>query len=334
MALKFLVLGCGSIGQRHVKNLLLAGHDVRVWNRSVDRLEAVKAEFGIHGSVDLTSMLNVSYDAIYICTPSSLHAHHAELAIMNGSNVFIEKPVGSSMQDISSLHVKAKQCQKVIAVGSNMRFHPGPMFIKSLVEEKRLGRVVSASMWGGMHLPSWHPNENYLKMYSSLKSLGGGALNDFIHEIDLIHWIFGDVMELTAFVQNSGTLGIETEDMADILFKMHEGYVVSLHIDYLQKPFQRGLRAVCENGWVEWDITKPLIRVFRYSTNDFEYVDNSKKWSHNDMYISQQEHFLYLISQKKKHLKGYEDGVKALEVVEAIKLSDKFGKKIKVDYGI
>ena len=67
----------------------------------------------------------------------------------------------------------------------------GPALIKSVLEKKKLGRIVWAGLWGGMHLPSWHPEEDYRTMYSALSHLGGGVVNDFIHELDLILWLFG-----------------------------------------------------------------------------------------------------------------------------------------------
>ena len=94
-----------------------------------------------------------------------------------------------------------------------------------------------------MSLPHWHPEENYLDMYSSKKKLGGGVLLDIIHEIDLVNWFFGKCKNIIGRAYNSKTLKIETEEVADFIF-LYNDKNVCVHLDYLQYPFSRSIKIV------------------------------------------------------------------------------------------
>ena len=108
----------------------------------------------------------------------------------------------------------------------------------------------------------WHPEENYLDMYSSKRKLGGGVLLDIIHEIDLVNWFFGKCNKIIGRAYNSGTLKIETEEIADIIF-LYKNKNVCVHLDYLQNPFSRGIKIIGKEGILSWSYENKFVEVIK-----------------------------------------------------------------------
>ena len=260
--MKFAVIGCGSIGLRHISNLLHMGHQVIAYNRGERRRDIAEQRFGILTYACLETMLGANnIDAVIICTPNSMHIVNLISVVERGLHFFVEKPLATDLDGLDRLEINIEKKGLISHVGTNMRFHFGPKKIKEYLDAGRIGRPIWANFWGGMYLPDWHPEENYRDMYSASKKLGGGAILDFIHEIDLIYWIFGEPDRLAAMATNSGWLEIETEDVADVIMSYKNGMQVNLHMDYLQRPFQRGIHIVGEKGSLKWDLIEESVQL-------------------------------------------------------------------------
>tara|TARA_B100001059_G_C17836051_1_gene588181 strand:+ start:5487 stop:6488 length:1002 start_codon:yes stop_codon:yes gene_type:complete len=325
MGLKILVIGCGSIGRRHIKNFLTIGCDVIAWNRGENRRKQTENDFNIKVFKSLKDAIHENkLDAAIICSPNNLHIRHALLCINSGLHIFVEKPLASKIDDnFDTLHKLANKKKKIFHVGCNLRFHFGPSKIKSILEKNEIGRLLFGFFWAGMHLPSWHPLEDYKKMYSSKKSLGGGAVLDFIHEIDLILWMFGKPKSLAGIISNSGALKIETEDIADVIFRFKNNLQVSLHVDYLQKPYERRIKIVGSKGWVEWDLSQKKVKFYKNKNKKVKVYKYPIAYNHNDMYISQSRYFIKCIKSKKISESSFQEGMNSLKIALAIKKSSK-----------
>lgn len=320
--MKFAVIGCGSIGQRHIENLIKLGHKVVAWNRTKFRRNLVEKNFGIKTFHNLDEMLNIKdLSASIICSPSSLHYAHAKKAINKNLNLFIEKPLATSMKGIYDIEREAKKKGLISHIGTNMRFHFGPALIKKYLKKKIVGKILWVNVWAGMYLPDWHPKEDYRKMYSAKKKLGGGAVMDFIHEIDLICWLFNMPSKLAAISGNSGFLDIETEDIVDVIMSYPKGLKINLHIDYIQRPFQRGIYLVGDKGSVKWDSALKKVEVYLYNSKKVINRSYAKNYKHNNMYLEQMKYFINCLIKKKQSGSDIKEGIRALELALAIKRS-------------
>lgn len=319
--MKFVVIGCGSIGRRHIGNLLGLGHEVVAWNRGAERRERVERDFGIPVLDDLGALLAQGADAAVVCSPNSHHLAHAGAATQAGLHLFVEKPVANILDGLHELEAEAAARGLVTHVGCNMRFHFGPETIKRFLVEGRIGKPLWAFVWGGMHLPDWHPEEDYRHMYSAKKELGGGAVLDFIHEIDLLRWLFGNPDRVAAMVARTGWLAIETEDISDAILGYPKGMQVNLHMDYLQRPFQRGIRIVGEGGWIQWDLARSNVEWYEHGSRRGEVITYPDGWVHNDMYVAQMRHFATRVAIRDRSEDGLAEGRKALELAIRIKQS-------------
>ena len=105
--MKFLVIGCGSIGHRHISNLTSLGFDnIQVFDSNKDLLKKIgkSLDVKILESLDFTNV-----DITFICTPPNSHIKIAKEALMNKSHVFIEKPLSNNLTGIESIKKLAKK---------------------------------------------------------------------------------------------------------------------------------------------------------------------------------------------------------------------------------
>ena len=322
--MRFIVLGCGSIGKRHIANLLSLGHEVVAWNRSAERREQVRKLYSITVFEELEDLfLNSPAEGAIVATPQTCHLYHALAAVQNNLHLFIEKPVAHTLEGLDTLVDECERKALVVQVGCNMRFHYGPASVKGIIDNGIIGRPIWGQIWGGMHLPDWHPDEDYRELYSAKRSMGGGAVLDFIHEIDLTRWLFGEPAEVVALTSRSGWLEIETEDIVDAIFRYESGLQVNMHLDYLQRPFQRGIRVVGTQGWVEWNLFKQNIEIFSHCERRSEIMNYPVSYDHNSMYLQQMTDFIGRITRGGPELSGLQDGISALKLALRIKVSSK-----------
>ena len=188
----FFIIGCGSIGQRHIGNLLALGEiEIVAFDVLAERRSQVKTKFQISTVDSLEDGWRRSPDVAFVTVPTSLHIPISLEAASHGCHLFIEKPLGDRLQDIDKLIATVKEKGLITLVGCNMLFHHGPDTIKKLLDQGAVGRIITALIDVGQYLPDWHPREDYRQLYSSNASLGGGVVLDGIHEIDYARWIFG-----------------------------------------------------------------------------------------------------------------------------------------------
>src|ERR1051326_8262386 len=169
----FLVIGCGSIGQRHVRNLRSVGIDVIACDPNPARRDEVTKRYGIRVFESLEAALDQRLDAAYICSPSNTHVQIAMQVARRAIHLFIEKPLSHSLEGIEDLQREAENRGLVVLVGCNMLFLGTLVRVKQALDERRIGNVVSARGQVGYYLPYWHPHEDYRGGYSAKSSLGG-----------------------------------------------------------------------------------------------------------------------------------------------------------------
>ena len=187
-----VVIGLGSIGNRHLNNLLELG----VGKLSVVRRSTSNKQFSppenVTTFVSLSEALADKPDFAVICNPSHLHAVTAIQCLESDSHVLIEKPLGKAIgPDEQKLIEMTAQSDRVVAMAYCMRFHPVYLRAKELVQSGAIGRCLYAKAWFEGFLPDWHPWEDYKQSYAGLKEQGGGVLRTLDHEMDFLNWVLG-----------------------------------------------------------------------------------------------------------------------------------------------
>lgn len=315
----FLVVGCGSIGQRHLRNLKTLGvknlFAFDVLPENLAKVESIAQTF-----TDFETALAQNIDVCFICSPSSLHLEQAVQAAKKNCHLFIEKPLSHEFNGIEELQSEISSRNLITLVGCNMRFHPGPRKVKELLDKDAIGKVLFARIQTGSYLPSWRPNTDYRQSYSGLKAQGGGVILDCIHEIDLAFWYSGEVDEIFATAETL-SLDIETEDTAFLLFRHENGIRSEVHLDYVQRTYERGCQIVGEKGTIFWGFREKQTKIYSAEGDSWEIFRQADDWEINQMYLDETQHFLDCLKAKKQTICPVSQAAKVLKIALAAKES-------------
>lgn len=272
-----LIVGYGSIGRRHAGNwsaLDLGPLDV------------------CHRDDDISVLLRSRPDVVLVCNPTSLHVATACAAVQAGAHVFVEKPIGHTLDGVADLLGAARHAERVVGVAYNFRFHPGPARLRELVKEGAIGKVLSARVECGEYLPDWHPWEDYRLGYSARADLGGGAVLTISHELDTLCWILGAPRRLTAFASHASSLEIDTEDVAEIVLEFEDRSLASVHVDYVRRPRQRSIELVGEDGVLRWEYEANRVLRYAPATRQWRVEEGDPRSDRNQMYRAELEEFV------------------------------------------
>ncbi len=317
--LKTLVLGCGSIGRRHLKNLRTLG--MRNFILCDPNGEAVaKASLGLINPVltnNLSDALKARPEAAVICTPSSMHLDNALELAKRGVHILIEKPLSHTLEGCVELEKAASDKGIVAMMAMCYRFHPVLLRVKELMASKAVGRVFHANYFGGHYLPDWHPDADYRREYAANRSLGGGVVLTSIHGLDNIRWLFGEADEVMSFVDKVSSLEMDAEDIALGIFRTSSGVYVSWQTDFLQRANQHRLVIAGEEGTIRCNILDGEIDLFQADTN--RWGSERVLFETNTMYVKEMRHFLECIEKKQRPSIDLKEGYRTLKLALEVK---------------
>ncbi len=291
--MNFLVIGGGSIGRRHIDNInKLGGHRIFCLKRQYD-----PAFEDSHGAKVIThiNQLTDTIDALFVCTPTSMHVEALETARQLNCAVFMEKPLIHSRVGLEEAERHLAQLDKPFFIGFMLRYHPLVRKMKGILEGGVLGSVYSARFEFGSYLPYWHPWEDHRISYASKKELGGGVINTISHELDLIQYFFGAPDSVVCVARNFGKLDIEVEEIAEAVF----GYpqqLVTLHLDYLQKDYNRAIKVLGENGSATWNWHDQKISIAIHKAETVEEKLDAD-FEVNQLYVEELKDFISVVEQ-------------------------------------
>ena len=342
--LKILFVGLGAIGQRHARNLrrihgknidLLAYRTSGQTHVLTDRLQIRK---GGNLQKDLSIKILSKYkkaleqkpDAVIISNPSSLHLRFALRAAQKGCHLFIEKPLSNNLKGVDSLIKVIKKKKLITLVGLQLRFHPLLLYVKKLIESKKINNIISVICEFGEYLPDWHPYEDYRKSYAARKELGGGVILTQIHDFDYLGWLFGWPTKVFCLGGKSSNLELSVEDTANTLLECGTNIrkiPVFVHQDYLQRPKIRKFKIISESSQISVDLISNTLSIHhkkRGIAKNIKLPTNRR----NQPYLSEMKHFLACLTGKEKSRVSVEESVKSLRVAVAASKSLQNGKAV------
>lgn len=292
-----LIAGFGSIGKRHYRNLMALGYtNIAVFDLADEAFADTEA-IGRIQKLDIPTVK--SFRIAFICTPNNLHIKHAMICAQAGCDLFIEKPLSHNLKRVQALVNECKRKKLITMLGCNMRFHPGPAFIKNYLESGKLGRIYSIRHEFGYFLPYWRPHQDYRKNYAVKRSTGGGIILDDIHEFDLLFWLndFSTVNKRSMIFDKVGKLKIQTEDMCIAAYKFANRVIGSVSCDYLQQAYSRKCRVIGEKGNLSWDMKENAVWLeTKHNTRE---LAKFKKVDTNVMFVKEVSEFLSCVGKRK-----------------------------------
>lgn len=333
--MKVLVAGLGSVGQRHVRNLRarfgntieILAYRVRGLSRvigedmTVSDRHTIEEVYGIRSMTSLDEALAERPDAAFICNPTSLHVSTALAAARAGCHLFIEKPLGHSIDGIAELMLEVRRRRLVATVGYQMRFHPALLRAHTLISNGAIGRIRSVRADFGEYLPDAHPYEDHRESYAARASLGGGVILCFIHEVDYLCWLFGTPRRVYTVGGTLGELGIDVEDTAvtSLLFEGENGDLpAKLQLSFLQRPATRTCTIVGETGTLHLDLLTPSLAVTTSTGRRQERFDGFRR---NAMFEQELSSFFTAVAGEAPPAVSLAEGVATLRVALAMRES-------------
>jgi predicted dehydrogenase len=293
--MRLLVIGTGSIGKRHISNLLDLGAEVQYFSYRPDT-QPIDARAKRISSIE--AALGSNIDAVVVANRTDQHVPVALEAARRGIHLFVEKPLSGSLVGVEELISTVKLRGLVVEAGFMMRAHPNLCWIR-----KQLGLGIIGDIWHmraavGQWLPDWRRDTDYRQSYSASRLQGGGVTLDLIHELDLVQWLLGPVIEVTAMMRKVKALEIETEAIAQIGLQLASGALAQVHLDYLRPGYGREMELVGSSGVLRWDYTRGVVTLEQVGHPLQEVHHVPDDFARNHLFLSHMRHFLNCVHSK------------------------------------
>ena len=338
-----LVIGYGSIGKRHVSNLLhftnskiiilskrkiILNNDFPSISKNIlsSRLEILNS---------LENCLLKNPQIAFITNETSNHISTAIKLAKHGLDLFIEKPLSDSQIGLNTLS-KIIQDKKLISmIGCNFRFYPPFKKIKHLLNAKKIGKIYSIQLENGSYLPDWHPYEDYKQSYAAKKNLGGGVTLTQIHELDYLCWFFGLPNEITTIMNHVSNLKLDVDDISESILKFPDSSIAQIHLDFIQRPFFKSCKIKGSKGIISWNSDENKIKLYNSTKNKWNIIDVSNNYkisskNVNQMYVDEILYFIKCVKKRNSPMNNIFEAKKILNVALSMHKSSKTGKTIKI----
>lgn len=310
-----LVIGCGSIGKRHIGNLLKEKEvsKIFVYSRRADCLKGFSYP---GGRVELINDYSgITADFALICNETSSHVSTALKLVKKGMHLFIEKPLSHELKGLNMLKKIVKQKKLKVFVGYNLRFLKAVEYAKDILAGGALGDLCSARIEVGQYLPDWRSGRDYRETYSASRKKGGGVALDLSHELDYMCYLFGPPVKWKTMQANSGALQIDSEDIFEGVYSFPSGLICSVHMDYLRRAKKRMLSLVAVKGELSLDFVTNQIKVNFKKGNKCRIIISKNFFDIDKTYRLEIKDFIHSLKENKPCSVGLNDGERVLKLI-------------------
>jgi len=325
-ATRFLLIGCGTIGERHARLAAEKGELVAVCDIDEKKVKTFSAKYDCYGYTSLKDMLmNEEADALLVCTPNGLHAAHSISGLKANLHVLCEKPMAISSVDCKRMIDAAAKAKKHLLIVKQNRLNPPVAVVKELLTKNKPGKIYSVQV-----NCFWNRGAKYYQQsnWRGTKKLDGGVLfTQFSHFIDLLYWFFGEVKTVKGFAANVAHQQlIEVEDTGVFSFVTSSGIPGTLHysINTKNKNYEGSITILAEKATIK--IGGPYLNTIEYqepvlidavklatgnAANQYKGYEGSMN-NHARVY----DEFLQVIAGKQKKYVSGEEGIHSVKMIE------------------
>ena len=326
---KFAIVGCGSIGKRHIAVVDAEPNAELVAICDIDEKKCIELS-SLYDNVkyytDYATMLKeVDVDIVNIATPHGLHASMSIAAANAKKNILVEKPMALHPTDCALMNEAAVKNDVKLFVVKQNRYNTPIALTKKAIENGKLGRIFMTQcnvMWN-RHQEYYNDSD-----WRGRLKLEGGALHTQVsHFIDLLIWWFGDVVEAKTIIDTLNH-NIEIEDCGVTAMKFSTGVLGSLFWTtcVYNKNFEGSITIIGEKGTIKiggkylnkieyWDVQSyPLPEDIDFEDAPNNYGKYQGTSSNHDKLMTD---LVHLFTQNRK---GIVEGSEAIKTVEAIDL--------------
>jgi len=311
------VVGMGSIAKRHLTNLRALHPSAKIYAVSSSG-HNTKLPNNTDAVINLDELVACAPDYVVVASPAPYHADVAQKLLASNIAVLIEKPLTDSARTcLSLLDFCNKQSRNRVAVGYCLRFLPSAMVVKNYLDQGSLGAVYSVQAMVGQYLPKWRTDKNYKDSVSANRALGGGALLELSHELDYLSWMLGELSVQHSWLRVTDELGLEVEDVVDMVLLSEKNTHVSVHLDFIQKSTQRNCEFVGQHGRLQWDLLANSVRVYHARGVNTLYAEPD--YNKDGMYVAMLTAFERQLQGEESSLATVASATKVVQIIDEAK---------------
>jgi predicted dehydrogenase len=256
-----LVIGVGSIGERHLRCFQATGRcELSLVEINSALRQMIAERYGVQGFASLDEALEQPIgsrpSAAVVCTPAHLHLPLATRLADAGIHLVIEKPLSTSLEGIDTLRQAIERRGVTCSVAYVYRAHPVLTAMREAIASGRFGQPLELVAVGGQHFPTYRPA--YRDIYYKDRATGGGAIQDALtHIVNAGEWLVGPVTRLVADAAHQRLEGVSVEDTVHVLarhrFQDQPDVLASYSLNQHQAANENTITVVCERGTVRFE---------------------------------------------------------------------------------
>ncbi len=321
------------MGKRRIRNLQKLGYsDILGYDTQKIRRDESSKKYNIKTFENIDDALKQNIKAIIISTPPDLHLKYALLAIKNNIDFFME--LNHSSDHVKQIIRKIKGKKILGAPSCTMRYHPVVLELEKLLKKKKIGKILQIHHYNGQNLKSWHPWENYKKFFVSKKETGG-AKELVPFELNWMIYLFSKIKSVSSNVEKISDLDVDIDDIYQIHTHFKNGIVGNLVFDVIADPSFRETKLIGNRGVILCDFKKGIIQINTGKKWEIKKINIGKvalgytgNTPSESIYEEEIKIFLLAVNRKQKYPFSLNEDLQILEVLDAVELSSKKGKKI------
>lgn len=344
------IVGVGSIANTHIQAYLKVENIelVAFCDINEERLKFMQKEYGVtKGYTSLMTMLeNEELDAVNVCTWNNAHASCSIMALNHGVNVLCEKPMAMNTKEALEMKAAAERNKKLLMVGLVKRFGTDLKIIEDLKEKDFFGEI-------------YHMKSKYIRRYGSpggwfsdKARSGGGPLIDLgVHILDMMNYLYDcdqpesvygytfdtignlpNLIRSADYIASDSTVStFDVEDFAGAVIRFPNNRVAVLETSYnlFTDRDNEGLEVYGNKGGAKLGEKLTLsCNTHNYMTNSNILIDS--KFDFEDAFYKEMQHFLACVEGKETCRATADDGIRNMQVLDAIYLSAQTHNEVKL----
>jgi predicted dehydrogenase len=259
-----LVIGCGSIGERHLRCFQATGRTVVTGcDTNPVLLEAMASKYGVPVTHSWeTAVQEERFDTVVICTPAPFHVPMALRALDGAKHVLVEKPLSHSLAGVEELLQARDRHGSTAAVAYVLHQYPLLNAARQFLRAGELGHVMHASIVSGQPFHLLRPA--YAQTYYRQRATGGGAIQDALtHSANWIESVLGPTESVMCECAHRVLSNVEVEDTVTVSARHLDGTLVSYSLNQFQAPNESFIQFNTATGSVRIEIHEQRWGVFR-----------------------------------------------------------------------
>ena len=327
---KILVVGVGSIGERHLRCFQRTGRaQMFACETNAALLQKITQQYQVSGYPDLTAALKAErFEGVVVCTPANLHINMALQCLRAGTAVLIEKPLSTALGEVEELRQEmAARHKQYVRVAFVYHLQPGIKAVREELRKGTLGRPLQAAAVVGQHFPTFRPA--YRQTYYTRHETGGGAIQDMLpHLVNSIEWLIGPSTRVYCEAGHQALEGVTVEDT--VCAAARNGDVLTTYtLTQFQAPNEATFLVHCERGSYKVELHEQRWGVHPRGAAGWDYRPAPVK-ERDDLFVAEANAFLDGMAGAETDLSTVDEALQTLKFNLAALESWRGGKPVNI----